>query len=157
MALSESEEKKRRELYDKGLNDREIAERIGVHQTTITAWRHRNNLPPNQKRGSPQKHDYDKIKELYDKGMNDKEIAKKLDIPRISVWRIRNQVLELPSIKKKMRRQHLSLEEEGKRYKLWIEGYTDKQIAEKLDVSSYAIQQWRKRKNLEVGFSILRR
>lgn len=41
----------RRRLYDQGLNDGEIAWRTGCARSAINAWRNRNGLPPNDKRG----------------------------------------------------------------------------------------------------------
>jgi len=37
----------RRRLYDQGLNDYEIAERLGVRYETIRSWRYRNGLKNN--------------------------------------------------------------------------------------------------------------
>ncbi|MBP2663517.1 MAG: hypothetical protein H6Q71_1465 [Firmicutes bacterium] len=42
----------RKELYEKGLNDAEIAEKIGVWPGTICAWRKRNDLPYNYTPGN---------------------------------------------------------------------------------------------------------
>ena len=39
-----------REFYDKGWNDRKIAEAVGVSGVTIFTWRHSNGLPANRKR-----------------------------------------------------------------------------------------------------------
>lgn len=43
------EKKRRMELYEKGLNDREIAEIIGKKESAITDWRHRRKLEANSK------------------------------------------------------------------------------------------------------------
>ena len=44
-----------RHLYDEGLNDREIAEKMGCTNTTVLTFRQKNNLPPNaQRRGNKQ-------------------------------------------------------------------------------------------------------
>lgn len=40
--------RQRLELYRQGLNDREIAERVGVSTVAIAQWRHRRELPPNR-------------------------------------------------------------------------------------------------------------
>ena len=37
-------------LYDQGLNDRQIADKIGCHYKTVANWRARNKLPPANKR-----------------------------------------------------------------------------------------------------------
>ena len=43
------------ELYAAGLNDPDIAQRLGVDTRTVWTWRRKNNLPPNAKRGRPRK------------------------------------------------------------------------------------------------------
>lgn len=43
------------QLYGDGLNDHQIADRLGVNAGTVWEWRKNNNLPPNAKRGRPRK------------------------------------------------------------------------------------------------------
>lgn len=43
------------QLYGAGINDRQIADRLGVNAGTVWEWRKNNNLPPNAKRGRPRK------------------------------------------------------------------------------------------------------
>ena len=42
---------KLRTLYDRGLNDAEIAREIGCSESTVFNWRHENELPANAKKG----------------------------------------------------------------------------------------------------------
>jgi transcriptional regulator with XRE-family HTH domain len=46
--LTAKEEAKRRKLYDAGLSDKEIAERVGLTVSTIICWRHDRNLKVNK-------------------------------------------------------------------------------------------------------------
>lgn len=48
--ISEQEEKQRLELYNQGLVDREIAERLGMTKSGISNWRESRRLPANRKR-----------------------------------------------------------------------------------------------------------
>lgn len=41
--------KRARELYDQGLTDKVIAQRLGRPENSITGWRLRHGLPPNKK------------------------------------------------------------------------------------------------------------
>ena len=43
------------QLYAAGLNDKQIAERLGVNHSSIYDWRNKYNLPPNARRGRPRK------------------------------------------------------------------------------------------------------
>lgn len=46
---------KAREVYFHGLNDTEIAEKIGVHTDTVRKWRRENDLLPLRRPGRPRK------------------------------------------------------------------------------------------------------
>lgn len=48
---AEMVDNKKWELYEKGLNDAEIAAEIGLRSAAIFYWRKRRDLPPNGKRG----------------------------------------------------------------------------------------------------------
>ncbi len=50
---SKEEDQKRLELYNRGLNDAEIAVKCGVSATAILKWRRKNNLSSNGKPVSP--------------------------------------------------------------------------------------------------------
>lgn len=47
--ITGEEEMQRMTLYKQGMNDTEIAERLGVTRVTICRWRNRKGLPPNVK------------------------------------------------------------------------------------------------------------
>ena len=48
-AIKEKEEKRRMELYEQGLSDREIAKITGRCEVTIANWRGRNGILPNHR------------------------------------------------------------------------------------------------------------
>jgi len=86
--FSDSELKK---LYEQGLIDREIAEKLGVSKGAV--WERRNSLglPPNGRK----KFSDSEFKELYEEGLNDYEIGEKLGVSRSAVRNRRNS-LDLP-------------------------------------------------------------
>lgn len=83
-------DEKRRELYDQGLNDHQIAKQLGINPNTITMWRRKQGLPVHVVRKTA--NDYPDRMELYHKGMSDGQIAKALGITQAAVmhWRHRN-------------------------------------------------------------------
>lgn len=94
VAKDSAEHKKRMELYQQGLVDRQIAEKVGGSQTTIGAWRRFNRLPPNRARVEKATYAdrYKRRTELYHQGLSDKQIAEIEGVTRaaISTWRHRN-------------------------------------------------------------------
>lgn len=79
-----------RELHAKGLNDSEIATKMGLSVPWVNRIRRSLGLPGNHKphRG-PTKWDPAKACALHSKGLNDRQVAEKLGISRESVqkWR----------------------------------------------------------------------
>lgn len=53
--LSDEEEAKRRALYDAGLNDDEMADRLHINRRTVEHWRFSRKLPSNRKRNFREK------------------------------------------------------------------------------------------------------
>lgn len=53
--LSPEEERQRMDLYQRGLSDYEIEERLGLGKGTIQHWRSRRKLPANRSVGRPRK------------------------------------------------------------------------------------------------------
>ena len=53
--LSPEEERQRMDLYQRGLSDYEIEERLGLGRGTIHHWRSRRKLPANRSAGRPRK------------------------------------------------------------------------------------------------------
>ncbi|MCD6468538.1 MAG: hypothetical protein J7L32_04415, partial [Thermoplasmata archaeon] len=89
--LSDAEEKRRLELYKKGLNDKQIASVIGISEEGIWQWRKKRglvaNIPQDNKKVSPEENKYRMM--LYRQGLSDKEIAEKCSVSRSSIkgWR----------------------------------------------------------------------
>lgn len=79
-----------KELWEKGLNDVEIGERLGCSKSTVFYHRKKKlNLPSNTWI------DRERVRELNSKGLNDSEIGERLGCSNTSVWRIRKE-LDIP-------------------------------------------------------------
>ena len=76
--------KTRRQLYNLGLSDKQIAKSEGVCPTSITHWRLKHELGANSKKQLDAK-----MLELYNKGLNDSQISRELQVSRETVqyWR----------------------------------------------------------------------
>lgn len=98
--LSEEEEKKRLDLYNKGMSDAEIAKRVYVGKNVIQRWRTRRGLPPNFPKGFQKGNKYgcmgrlsdiqeNKRRDLLKRGLNDAQIARIVGVENstISQWR----------------------------------------------------------------------
>lgn len=89
-------------LYGAGATDKELAQELGVSNTTIVRWRHIHELPPNghglapRRVGAPRlsKIETRKIKymELYKQGLQDAEIGKICGVQKSTVYHWRKQV-----------------------------------------------------------------
>lgn len=147
MSISKPEHEKRLKLYNKGLIDSEIAEKINVGISTITEWRKKNDLPANKKpKKKIKKKEHKKRLKYYNKGLNDFEIGEKVGLSKEGIynWRKRN---DLPSNYKKNLDKNYE-----KRLELYNEGLNDKEIAEKVDLSKYGVRSWRYRNNLPSNY-----
>ncbi len=146
--LDDSKHQRRIKFYKQGLNDKEIAEKVGLSRGGITDWRKRNNIPPNNNYKLNKK-EQNKRMRLYNKGLTDPEIAEKLGEKKITIssWRYRNN-LEPNTING----IELSEEEHEKRLKLYNEGLIDSEIAEKRNVSTSTIYTWRNNNELPSNY-----
>ena len=117
-------DRQRLELYQQGLNDREIAERLGTHPNTILRWRQRRKPSAHDAKVDP-----GEVRRLHTQGLNDTQIAHifKVDPSSISYHR---RKMELPSNRK--------LDPETIRHS-WKKGLSNKQIANKLGVDRSTI------------------
>jgi DNA-binding NarL/FixJ family response regulator len=82
------------ELYEKGLNDREISERLGTARSTVNGRRLKLGL---KARGHKAPFTDKQLIELYEKGLNDREISERLGTARSTVQAHRIK-LRLPVI-----------------------------------------------------------
>lgn len=89
-----------KDLYDKGLSDKDIADIVSCSKRTVGLWRDRNNLKPNFISTKVQHESWSKEKflELYKQGLSDKEIGKILFINEKTVNKYRRSN-NLPSNK----------------------------------------------------------
>ncbi len=89
--------KEARVLYDQGMTDREIAERIGISDSKVYHWRHRKEkLPLHPSHHGPDcRCDWDKAMEMHRRGCGDAEIAKEVGCARNTVyrWRMKHDLL----------------------------------------------------------------
>lgn len=76
-------------LYNKGLNDKEIADILGCSKSPVFKVRHERGLPP---RYVPFRLDATRVAMLYKQGLTDREIAERTGANRrtIAGWRHRN-------------------------------------------------------------------
>ena len=78
------------ELYNEGLNDKEIAEKLDVKYHYIRNLRLRNNLISNNFK--IQQDNYKRVQELYMLGYSDYQIAKEVKLSQVTIckWREKN-------------------------------------------------------------------
>lgn len=82
-------------LYEEGLMDSEISQKLGIKRQTVQFYRKTNNLPTKFTYDKISKIDKDKFKELFNKGLGDKEIAETLgmSVDGIYAYRVRHGYL----------------------------------------------------------------
>jgi len=77
------EHQTRLDLYNQGLIDQEIADKLYLCTETIRHWRTKYNLPPN---GGLSKEDQKERLRLYKAGWNDSQIAKLMGVSSRAIW-----------------------------------------------------------------------
>lgn len=84
----------RLELYNMGLSDKEIAEKVFVTQSAISGWRRKNGLKTNNPRPIVTRKVEEKMLFLYKSGLSDREIGNcvSLSKPTVQRWRQRNEL-----------------------------------------------------------------
>ena len=84
----------RLELYNMGLSDKEIAEKVFLTQSAISGWRRKNNLKTNHPRPVITQKIEEKMLFLYKSGLSDREIGDcvSLSKPTVQRWRQRNEL-----------------------------------------------------------------
>ena len=129
------------ELYERGFNDREIADKLGCACVTVRHWRQRQGLPHNYQHSAVPPED---IMKLYREGKTDKEICLGLGISSgsLSKWR-----------KKRGLPPNLSQEKKDREVRLQLlkEGLSVQEIAERVGVSRSALHSWMKVRGLHVA------
>lgn len=123
------------ELYNKGLNDTEIAKILGCSSDSVA--RHRGKLGYLSNKKTP---DFTKFRELYDKKMFDSQIAEECGygVTCVHAWRKKNN---LPA--------HGAFNfDEKKAKELYEEKSNDTEIALALGCNPSSVAKWRKKNNL---------
>ena len=89
--LTNEENKRRMELYRKGLNDREIADQVHVTPEAITFWRKNHGLPVHTLHRKITPDTEAEMLRMYQSGMSDVQIARALGLSKFTVlfWRRR--------------------------------------------------------------------
>lgn len=84
----------RLELYNMGLSDKEIAEKVFVTQSAISGWRRKNGLKTNNPRPIVTRKVEEKMLFLYKSGLSDREIGNcvSLSKPTVQRWRQKNEL-----------------------------------------------------------------
>lgn len=84
----------RLELYNMGLSDKEIAEKVFLTQSAISGWRRKNNLKTNHPRPVITQKIEEKMLFLYKSGLSDREIGNcvSLSKPTVQRWRQKNNL-----------------------------------------------------------------
>ncbi len=137
--------KKLRELYDRGLNDREIAAATGISEKTAAKFRLDNGLPPHPRERS-RKFDTVKARKLREQGLTDREIAEQLGVSKAAIWHWR-RTAGITSVDYRKRPKGINWEETGRR--MLKEGATDREIAQAVGRSVATVCSWRKRRGLD--------
>ena len=140
-----------RALWEQGLNDREIGQRLGVCDTTIWAWRKVEELPPNRKETL----NAVKMTELLQAGLTDAEVARELGIRAKSVeaWRNRRGIKRNPTAREREIQDRMQ-----RRAALYEQGLNDAEMARELGIPTVTVRRWRWKLNLpENGGRVRRR
>lgn len=139
------EDKRRRKWYDRGWSDDRIAKKRGVARVTITAWRLKNNLPPNRKKGANQLSDAEHKRrlKLWGQGLPDAVIGEEVGVSLGAIMRWRQKL--------GLERNDFNEWIHTHRVELWENGWTDEEIAEEQNVTPDAIRVWRNQNNLEAN------
>ncbi len=144
-------------LYNVGHNDTHISSKLNKEfnlkftSVNINMWRKINNLPPTGTIGKLPCKITDKVGEkiisLYDNGMTIDNIGKKLGISPsvISYWKRQNS----SKFTLKAKGNRLTPQEEEKRFALFKQGFSDKEMADILGLlDPNSIYFWRVKYNL---------
>ena len=143
--MLEERRRKMRELYDRGLNDREIAAATGISEKTAAKFRQSNGLPPHPRERS-RKFDTVKARKLREQGLTDREIAEQLGVSKAAIWHWR-RTAGITSVDYRKMPKGTDWEEVGRR--MLEKGATDREIAQAVGRSVATVCCWRKRRGLD--------
>lgn len=100
--LTEQEEKERMDLYNKGLDDKQMSEIIHFPKKTIQSWRFNRGLPGNKEKGFQKgnllgsisrlpKEEHELRMRLYNKGLIDRKVAKVCHVSNAAIYKWRRK------------------------------------------------------------------
>ena len=140
--ITADEEAERMRLYNEGLTDKQMGEKLFLDQSSVNTWRKRHNpkLPPNHpSRDAHYSALYAKYKALYDNGDNDTGIADKTHttISMVRTWRSKNELPSNHYVESELRQNEYA--------KLYNRGVSDWQIGKMLGVSATSVLGWRRK------------
>lgn len=92
--LTDKENEQRMALYQKGLNDKEIGDRLFLTPTTIVYWRQKNGLHPNMARNNLTERELEIMERMYRARASDSQIANEIGrcVSTVRSWRRRNDL-----------------------------------------------------------------
>jgi len=131
------------ELYYRGLNDKEMAEELGVSRYIISISRRSLKLPTQRTKRIAELNA--RITELHSRGLNDHEISRELGI-NSSTTNQHRRILKLPV------NYDAKKFDEEKFLPLYKQGLNDRKIAKELGMSSKCIHNNRKRLGLKANW-----
>lgn len=148
--LSPQQEEERQKLYKEGLVDWKIADICGVSFHSIERWRNARNLPSNYRPGT-EKNLKERL-DLYNQGKTDTEISaiQKITMETVFQWRKTRNLLKNENITQKL----TSKSKHKQKLSLYNQGLSDKEIANKLNLSDITISLWRKHNSLKSIYKI---
>lgn len=93
MAKQKLDKQKALELYNVGLNDAQLAKKLGLSRNTVLTWRLQAGLQANDSRRR-EPFDKDEARKLVEAGLSDSAVARKLGVSwrLITNWRRQNGI-----------------------------------------------------------------
>lgn len=141
-----------RELYDQGMNDREIAEAAGSNRKIVCDWRKQNKLPAHMLRCQNWEACDEIYLPLYEQGKTDDQIAEACGVNPWNVrdWRHRRKLeANRTPARSGGRKPWKNREQEDSLLRpLYERGLSDGQIAKEAGIHGSTVYQWRHRFNL---------
>ena len=161
----EAELERLKQLHAEGLNDCEIARKLGVPRGRIYYRRKvMLKLPNNSQKGCPRKSRFipsSELIKLYKQGLTNREIGDRLGVTRSAIWHRLKQLnlssnflstgLKFGKLKESFINLYLLTDSRGS------PSLTGKQIAKKLKISMATVWKWQQQLNLPIRFQKCKR
>ena len=134
-----------RNLYDQGLNDRQIAVEMGCNEKTVASWRRKEGLPAVGAKKKEQWYDPELLQKMYDMGYSDSRMSRQTGIHPsvIANWRREHN---LPILSKGGKEPVF---DRDRMRELYDQGLFDSQIAALVGCTQSAVRHWRQREGLK--------